>query len=221
VAVAGWVVTDQQTGSTRRRFLQSGVAAAAVGLAGCRTATGGGPLLAEGFESGMDEWRTHSHVGPEEEQSAFEWEIARSQTQAVAGDWSLELFTEGDHDDGTAWATTDLEPPDDAASFSAGVSAWSESESFNILRNLVAYLGPEEPAVETDFPDPGANSSAVPDAPYGGLREPLHLTEGWHEYTFDWDPDSVPDTLYFAVGVAVVWESDATHYVDGIEVVAE
>ena len=32
----------------------------------------------------MDEWSTHSHIGPEEEQSAFEWDISRSQTRIVA-----------------------------------------------------------------------------------------------------------------------------------------
>jgi hypothetical protein len=214
-------MTDEPAGSTRRRFLRSGVAAAAVGLAGCRTATGDDPLLTEGFESGMDGWRTHSHIGPEEEQSAFEWEIARSQTQAAAGEWSLEVFTEGDHDDGTAWATTELAVPGGASSFSASVSAWSESESFNTLRNLVVSLGPDPPEEEADFPRPYRNSTGTPGAPVGGLRDALHLAEGWREYTFEWDPDSVPDALYFAVGVSVVWESDATHYVDEIEVVAE
>jgi len=31
----------------------------------------------------------------------------------------------------------------------------------------------------------------------------------------------VPETLSLAVGVAVVWESDATHYLDGVEVTVE
>jgi hypothetical protein len=228
-------VTDPDTTHvpTRRTFLRTSAGAAAVGVAGCRTAPGEGngdgngggngddPLLAEGFESGLDGWTTHSHIGPEEPQSGFEWEIDRSETEAAAGDWSLEVFTEGDHDDGTAWVTTELSVPDGASSFSASLSAWSESESFNVLRNLVAYLGPEEPTEEGDFPDPGMNSSAVPDAPAGGLREPLHLTEGWREYTFEWEPESVPDTLYFAAGVTVIWEADATHYLDEFEVVVE
>jgi len=127
-------------------------------------------------------------------------------------------FTEGDHDDGTAWATTELEPVD-ASRFSVTVQAWSESESFNHLRDLVAYLGPQKPSDEGSFPGPGDTSTGVDGAEFGGLREPLHLAEGWREYSFEWTPGTVPDRLAFAVGVSVVWEADATHYVDDVEVV--
>jgi len=201
----------------RRDALRAGAAAGVgLGLAGC-TAPGDGPLFEESFESGLEGWETASYIGPEEEQSAFEWEIQRSQERAFAGDWSLEVFTEGDHDDGTAWVTTELSPGD-LEEFEVSFAAWSESESFNILRNVVASLAPEKPTVEEDFPEPGANSTAVPDAPYGGLREPLHLAEGWREYRFEWAPDEVPETLYLSLGVSVVWESDATHYVDAVTV---
>lgn len=205
---------------SRRDVLRAGAVSTLAGVAGCVGAPTNQPRFRESFESGLDEWTTHAHIGPEEPLSAFEWGIERSQSQAATGDWSLELFTEGDHDDGTAWVTTELDPGD-ATSFSVSLQAWSESESFNILRNLVAYLGPNEPTAEGDFPDPGANSTAVPDAPFGGLREPLHLAEGWREYTFDWEPDSTPDSLFLAVGVSVVWEADATHYLDDVVVTAE
>lgn len=127
------------------------------------------------------------------------------------------LFTEGDHDDGTAWATTELSPGD-AEAFDATFEAWSESESFNTLRNVVASLGAEAPTAEAEFPDPGQNSSNVDGAPYGGFREPLHLAEGWREYGFTWEPASVPETLYLSLGVSVVWEADATHYLDSVRV---
>ena len=97
--------------------------------------------------------------------------------------------------------------------------AWSESTSFAVRRDLVVALRPSPPETAADFPDPGANSGTVPDAPFGGLREPLHLAEGWQEYSFTWEPDSVPETLYCSVGVSVVWESDATHYFDDLRVV--
>lgn len=206
---------------TRRALLRSGLVCGAVGFAGCGAAPGAAPPLSESFEAGLEGWTTHSHIGPEEPPEAFEWTVTRSQTEAYDGDWSLEVFTEGDHDDGVAWASTSFEPPADATSFTATFQAWSRSESFNTLRNVVAYLGPEAPTEEGDFPDPGVNTTAMPDAPYGGLREPLHLAEGWREYGFEWEPASVPDELVFAVGVAVVWEADATHYVDSIEISAE
>jgi len=207
---------------SRRDAIKAG---AAVGfgsaLAGCSTpdSSGGDELrLVESFEEGFEDWETAAHIGPEEDVADFDWAIERSQAQAVDGDWSLSVFTEGDHDDGTAWATTEVDPGE-ADAFEVTFDAWSESESFNTLRNVVAYLGPEAPTTEEEFPAPGQNSSNVDDAPYGGLREPLHLSEGWHEYSFTWEPDSVPETLEFAVGVSVVWEADATHFFDDLRVV--
>lgn len=202
----------------RRDALRAGTAVGVgLGLAGCTTPGQEAPLFEESFESGLERWETAASIGPEEEQSAFDWEIGRSQEQALAGSWSLEVFTEGDHDDGTAWATTELSSAG-ADAFEVSFSAWSASESFNTLRNVVAYLGPDAPTEEGDFPDPGMNTSALEGAPNGGLREPLHLAEGWREYSFGWEPEDVPETLYLAVGVSVVWEADATHYLDTVTV---
>jgi hypothetical protein len=207
---------------SRRDALRAGAAVGlGTALAGC-TLPGNGdggdePLFAESFEEGLGDWETAAHIGPEEELSDFEWGIERSDEQSVDGDWSLSVFTEGDHDDGTAWATTELSAGD-AEAFEVTFEAWSESESFNILRNVVASLAPEAPEDEQDFPDPGQNSSNVDGAPYGGLREPLHLAEGWYEYSFTWEPASVPETLSLSLGVSVVWEADATHYFDSVRV---
>jgi hypothetical protein len=203
----------------RRRDVIRGAGALGSALAGCvAPSAGDGTLLAESFEGGLDGWETAAAAGPEVPPGGFNWAIRRSRDRAAAGEWSLEVFTEGDHDDGTAWAVTELPPPTGDGGFEASVSAWSPSESFNTLRHLVAYLGPERPTAEADFPDPGANSTAVPGAPFGGLREPLHLAAGWREYRFEWDPPEAPDALYLAVGVSVVWESDATHYLDSVAV---
>ena len=55
-----------------------------------------------------------------------------------------------------------------------------------------------------------------------GRREPLWLAEGWREYSFEWTtPELSTDTLHFAVGTAVLWEADATHYVDDLSVTIE
>ncbi|WP_255246075.1 hypothetical protein [Halolamina sp. CBA1230] len=207
---------DDHAQLNRRDVLRAGAGLGVVGAAGCLDAPAPAPLFAESFEDGLD-WETAAHIGPEEELSEFEWAIDRSDAQAAEGEWSLSAFTEGDHDDGTAWATTDVDPGD-ADAFEVSFEAWSESESFNVLRNVVASLGPEAPENEEDFPDPGQNSSNVDGALYGGLREPLHLAEGWREYSFTWEPDSVPETLSLALGVTVIWEADATHYLDSVTV---
>lgn len=214
---------DEPVRYSRRDALKAGTAVGlGAALAGCSMPGGSDDdgddaLLSDGFEQGLGGWLPDAHIGPEEDVEDFEWEIRRSNERAASGDWSLSVFTEGDHDDGTAWVTTELSPGD-AEAFEVSFEAWSESESFNVLRNVVTYLGPEAPSEEADFPDPGQSSSQVDGAPYGGLREPLHLSEGWHEYRYTWEPDEVPETLYFSVGVSVVWEADATHYVDDIRV---
>ena len=205
---------------TRRDALRAGLTISGTAVAGCLGAQRTGPVLQESFETGLSDWETAGNIDPEEPPSTFEWRIDRSQARAHKGDWSLEIFTEGDHDDGTAWVMTDFQTPADILSFEGSVQAWSPSESFNTLRHLVVYLGPNRPREEGSFLGPGENSSGTPGARIGGLREPLHLAEGWREYTFEWQPATVPNTLYFAVGISVVWEADATHYVDSIELSA-
>ncbi|WP_224448162.1 hypothetical protein [Haloprofundus salilacus] len=208
---------------SRRDALQTSSLAIAGGLplAGClRAPTNGepdGPLVDEGFESPLDGWKTRAAIGSEVSVDEFEWTVERSDERADGGDWSLRIFTEGDHDDGVAWAVRPVElDAERTETFRVSVNAWSESESFNTLRNLTLYLGPEEPTREEDFPAPGETGAPTG----GGLREPLHQTAGWHDYGFEWSPEHLrTDRLYLAVGVAVVWEADATHFVDNVRVV--
>jgi hypothetical protein len=44
------------------------------------------------------------------------------------------------------------------------------------------------------------------------------LREGWYEYAFEWTVPADADALFVSVGVSVVWESDATHFVDDVTV---
>lgn len=207
---------------TRRGALRAGAAVAGVGLgalAGCFGRRPGFDALEDGFEEDFA-WETAAAIGPEVPPGNFEWTVERSRERAHSGEWSLRIFTEGDHDDGTAWAVRGVPvEPGRAYEATVTVQAWSPSESFNHLRDLVARLGREPPEAEEDFPPPGQNSTGISGAPYGGLREPLHQREGWLEYTFEWTtPDLESDRLHLAVGVAVVWEADATHFVDDVRV---
>lgn len=203
----------------RRTFLEAGVAVGVGGIAGC-TAPSNGSGFREGFEEGMSDWTTGAAIGPEVELEEFEWEVDVSTEQASQGERSLRVFNEGRYDDGTTWAVTsfDVEP---GRAYTATVTAqfWSESESFNTLRDAVMRLGPEPPESEEDFPSPGVNTSTLGETPYGGLREPLWLTDGWREYSFEWTtPTLSTDTLHVAVGTSVIWEGDATHFVDDLSV---
>jgi hypothetical protein len=202
-----------------RDLLRAGVTAGVASVAGC---LGGedDPAFAEGFEDGLGDWTASADIGPEVDLDEFEWELGVSDDEAATGDRSLRIWNEGDYDDGVTWGVHPV-PVTSGQAYDVTVSAqlWSESESFNTLRDVVMRLGPEPPTVEGDFPHPGVNTTELGETAYGGLREPLWLADGWREYTFEWMTPELPtDPLHVAVGTAVIWEGDATHYVDDITV---
>lgn len=212
----------------RRRFLRtygagSVAVAGAVGgavLAGCLE----GPqprqvTMTESFESGLGDWDSRGHVG-DDAGGEFDWAIEVTDERAATGDHSLAIFTEGTHDDGTAWIVKPVELVEGTAYDVRGrVRAWAESESFNTIRHLVVSVAPEEPTAESDFPGPNVNSTGQQGLSAGGLREPLDRVAGWSDYTFEWaTPELASKTLSVAVGVTVVWESDRTDYLDAVKV---
>ncbi|SFG62844.1 hypothetical protein SAMN04488063_2639 [Halopelagius inordinatus] len=206
----------------RREVLRGGATMGAVAVAGC-AGDSDSPAFREGFEEGIGDWESGAAIGPEVDIEEFEWELGVSDAEAATGDRSLRIWNEGDYDDGVTWGVHPV-PVESGRSYQATVNAqfWSESESFNTLRDAVVRLGPEPPDVEEDFPQPGVNTTDLGETPYGGLREPLWLTDGWREYSFEWTtPEISSETLYVALGTSVIWEGDATHYVDDVSVELE
>jgi hypothetical protein len=206
----------------RRDALRAGALAAVGGLASAAGCAGriGESAFHEGFEDGAGDWTADAAIGPEVDVEEFEWSVAVSREEAAEGERSLRVFNEGDYDDGTTWAVHPVAvEPGRAYSVEVTARIWSESESFNTLRDAVMRLGPEPPEAEEDFPHPGVNTGALGETPYGGLREPLWLADGWREYAFEWTaPELSTDTLYLAVGTSVIWEGDATHFFDDLSV---
>lgn len=205
--------------SSRRELLRTGVLAGAAVVTGC-VGRPGGSSFEEGFEDGIGDWEAGAAIGPEVVLEEFDWELEVSGEQAHEGARSLRIWNEGDHDDGVTWGTHPV-PVEAGRAYDVAVSAqfWSESESFNTLRDAVMQLGPEPPETEADFPESGENTTDRGVTPCGGLREPLWLTEGWREYAFEWTtPELATDTLHVAVGTSVVWESDVAHFVDAVTV---
>jgi hypothetical protein len=203
----------------RRALLRGLGTLGTVGVVGC-TGRLDGPAFRESFEAGLGDWQSGAAIGPEVDLAEFEWEHDVSEAQAADGERSLRIWNEGDYDDGVTWGVHPVSVEAGRA-YRATVTAqlWSESESFNTLRDAVMRLGPDPPSVEEDFPNPGVNTSQLGETPYGGLREPLWLTDGWREYSFGWTtPELTTDTLHVAVGTAVIWEGDATHFVDDLTV---
>jgi len=206
----------------RRAVLRTGAAMSIIGVAGCMNQNSS-PNLTEGFEDGLTGWSSHATIGPEVDLADFEWEVDISETEAADGERSLRVWNEGDYDDGVTWASQPIQIESvQAYNIEATGQFWSDSESFNTIRHAVMRLGPEPAEVEDDFPQLGVNSTDFGETPYGGLREPLWLTDGWREYSFEWTtPELSTDTLHLAVGTAVIWEADATHYIDDLAVTIE
>ncbi|WP_248897350.1 hypothetical protein [Haloplanus halobius] len=203
----------------RREALRTGAIAGVAALAGCFSVPDDDGFH-ESFEDGMGDWTPDAAIGPEVDVDEFEWTVEVDDAQAAGGERSLRIWNEGDYDDGVTWAVHPIAiDPAQANEIEVSVQFWSESESFNTIRDAVVRLGPEPPETEADFPDPGVNTAALDETPYGGLREPLWLADGWREYAFEWTtPDRSAETLYLAVGTSVIWEADATHFVDDITV---
>jgi hypothetical protein len=206
----------------RRELLRMGATGSLVAAAGC-VRDSEGPAFEEGFEDGLGDWERGAAIGPEVDLREFEWEVGVSDAEAASGERSLRIWNEGDYDDGVTWAVHPVAvEPGRAYEITVAAQFWSESESFNTLRDALMRLGPERPSVEADFPNPGVNTTALGETPYGGLREPLWLADGWREYRFEWTtPELSTERLYVAVGTAVIWEGDATHFVDDIVVQLE
>lgn len=188
------------------------------------TPTEAGPVsveLNEGFEDALQAWDRDWQIGPETDE--FDWAIERTTERARSGQWGLRVFTEGRHDDGTAWITRPISvQPNREYRGTATAYAWSESSSFNTMRHLVMFLGPAPPDSEHAFPSPGEATTGESITPTGGLRQPLDQSAGWRKYEFEWhSPVLDTDTLYLAVGVTVVWEVDRTYYVDDINLSLE
>lgn len=201
--------------------LTGSVAGAVGGFAGCL----GQPraervVVTEGFEAGLDDWVRRGHVGPDAGDD-FVWRIETSDERAATGSRSLAVFTEGSHDDGTAWIARPVPVVKGTAyDVSGSVRAYAASESFNTVRHLVFAVGPAAPTTEDDFPAPDADGSGATDPRAGGLRAPLDREAGWSTYEFSWSsPPLSTDSVHLAVGVSVVWETDRTDYLDDVRVV--
>lgn len=185
--------------------------------------TPGGPVtFSEDFETdGLAGWAKDADVpdDPNEPGEKVDWNITISQDQARSGTQAVEYSIDGRQDDGTIWIVKRIDV-EAGQSYQANVSAWawSASESFNTIANLVMYLGTSEPTGEGSFPQSG-QSGDIEGADAGGLREPLNRAEGWEEYTFEWTtPELESDVLFVAVGITVVWETHMTYFVDDVQV---
>jgi hypothetical protein len=207
---------------TARRALALVVLVPALALAGCTQDPSGERSVTDDFETGIDSWDKAVDIpqDPNRPGENVSWSIESSRDVAQSGDYSANYTLDGSQDDGTIWLVRPLTVEEDQAyAVNVTAEAWSGSESSNTLAHLVLYLGPQRPLAEEDFPAPGETTTGDPDATRGGLREELNKQEGWRSYGFEWQiPADHNGTMWAALGISVVWETEVTYFVDDLEI---
>lgn len=182
-------------------FLVAAVATSA--LAG----SGPGPeaLYSESFETSMGGWVPRHYLACEQTLPPcwpLDWHIERSTQQAHDGEYGLEYYLNGDHDDGTIWVERCF---DTSNTTIVGVVLrfylWSEEESQLNQWPVVAYAGPVRPQREEDFLIVGLTEEVA----------------GWKEYQLM--ARANPDRpLFLAFGITATWEIARTYYLDDVHV---
>jgi hypothetical protein len=151
----------------------------------------------------LHDWQTGADVPEDGERPGpVDWSIEASQLQSSDGQWSVQFFLDGKHDDGTIWLVHPLHVPA-AQDLAVRLSfdAWSESESFNTTGKVATYAGARKPKQEGDF----------------DLSQALNQTTGWKRYSYSMDVQSGDNgQLWMAVGITAVWETKLTYYFDNL-----
>jgi hypothetical protein len=183
----------------------------ACALAACGGGSGGGdpdPFLADGFEAGLGAWAKGADVplDPNNPPEFVAWSIEASTEQASEGTTSARYDLDGTQDDGTIWLVRALDVGAGAHVVTLSFDLWSESESFNQIAKVAAYVGADPPAVEADF----------------DTTEAANLADGWVRYEYEVPVTAGPDGLVrVAMGISAVFESVMTYYVDDVRVFVE
>lgn len=162
-------------------------------------------IFSDDFEHDFGDWTIDSHV-PEDPNNPGEtvtWTIERTLTNSFSGENSVLFQIDGRQDDGTIWMERKLKlQPNSAKTVNMSFQLWSESESFNTIAEIVAYIGEDNPEVEDDFQVLGAANQVV----------------GWKEYSLS-NEISTGDTgeVFVAFGISVRWETEMSYFADGVQ----
>ncbi len=178
--------------------------------------------LSESFEDSPARWHERAQV-PEDPNTngTVAWSIEPDQRYASESNRSMLYRIDGNQDDGTIWLQTNMSIQEGHRYIiTMEADAWSQSESFNKLAQIVMLTGTEPPQGETDFPQSGSTWT-TDNRTTGGLRADLDTKAGWKTYRYSWQtPEIRQDHLVVAVGISVVWETQLAYPIDAIEVTA-
>ncbi|NHK31332.1 MAG: hypothetical protein FK730_08275 [Asgard group archaeon] len=160
------------------------------------------------FELGFDGWVTDRDVPMDPNNPGYEvnWSITRIEnaSRAYSGTHSLKLFIDGRQDDGVIWIEKNYTlEANKKYRVSISFQFYCGMVSFNTITLVVGYSNATNPEVEADF-----NEGIL-----GTGEEALE----WKEYNKKFVIKTGNEgTIWIAVGMSVIWETEVTHYLDDL-----
>jgi len=160
----------------------------------------------EGFEEDFGGWEGDADVPPDPNNpdSLVDWNVSRVTSPVKSGQYSVELYIDGRQDDGTVWIERELSVKKNLQiQVKVSFDFYSESESFNVIADVVGFAGTSNPEVEADFTVLGQANEV----------------SGWKRYTHTATlKTGSSGELWVAVGISVRWETEMTYNLDNVEV---
>ncbi len=160
----------------------------------------------ESFEEDFGEWEGDADVpqDPNNPGSAVDWNVSRLTSPVKSGQYSLELYIDGRQDDGTVWIEREL-PVKKNSQIQVEISFefYSETESFNVIADVVGFAGTINPEVEADFTVLGQANEVA----------------GWKRYSHTATMNTgSSEEVWVAVGITVRWETEMTYNLDDVKI---
>jgi len=160
----------------------------------------------EGFEEDFGRWIGDADVPPDPNNpdSLVDWNVSRVTSPVKSGQYSVELYIDGRQDDGTVWIERELSVKKNLQiQVKVSFDFYSESESFNVIADVVGFAGTSNPEVEADFTVLGQANEV----------------SGWKRYTHTATlKTGSSGEVWVAVGIGVLWETEMTYNLDNVEV---
>lgn len=160
------------------------------------------------FEEGLNGWVIDADVPMDPNNPGHEvnWSIIRLEnaSRATSGNHSLKLFIDGRQDDGVIWIEKAYQLKGNTKyRISLSFQFYCGMDSFNTITRVVGYANTTNPEVEADLVE--------------GLIGSGEQAPEWKEYTRTIKIKTGNDgTIWVAVGMSVVWETEITHYIDDL-----
>lgn len=165
----------------------------------------GSVTVEESFENGLVDWTVGKDLPVDPNTGdPIEASASISEDRARTGSKSLSLSIDGRQDDGTVWVQLPIAMSTVGTKrVQIGFYVFSETESFNVLAQIVAYANVSQPGDEADFEKIGQANPAA----------------GWNKFEMSKDVEVASgQPIYVAIGITVAWETILEYEFDDVRI---